>query len=197
MWCRFAIEISDGFFVISMAKLFIPMRWIAWIFVLIGICWFSGCGYTLVGHGSLPKNIKTIAIPIFDNNTLEKGIEDTITQAVIEVYVKGGKVRLVSETEADAILRGTIRAYNDKEALTYNDQNEVSSYRLTVTADIELQNLKNDEILWQTEKLVAEADFAGGPDVDITTEQENKAKALQELAKELAERVLALSTEGF
>jgi outer membrane lipopolysaccharide assembly protein LptE/RlpB len=179
------------------AKLFIPMRRIAWMFVWVGVCWFSGCGYTLVGHGSLPKDIKTIAIPIFDNNTLEKGIEDTITQAIIEVYVKGGKVRLVSETEADAMLRGAIRAYNDKEALTYNDLNEVSSYKLTVTVDIELQDLRNDKILWQTEKLVAEADFAGGPDVDITTEQENKAKALQELAKELAERVLALSTEGF
>ncbi|MDY0096164.1 MAG: LptE family protein, partial [Candidatus Vecturithrix sp.] len=68
----------------------------------------AGCGYTLVGQGNLPDHIKTIAIPIFVNKTLQDGVEEIITQQVIEQFVKGGKVRLVSEDNADAILRGTI-----------------------------------------------------------------------------------------
>ncbi len=155
------------------------------------------CGYTLVGQGSLPKHIKTIAIPVFQNNTLEEGIEDIITRAIIDVYVKGGKVRLISETEADAMLRGTIRTYDASEVVTYNDRNEPSSYKLKVTVDIEFQDLTNDKILWRADNLTEDADFDGGPDFDITTQQENQAKALKQLAKELAERVLALSTEGF
>jgi len=170
------------------------------LFVLltcIGLFWIMGCGYTLVGQGSLPEHIETIAVPIFENDTLEAGVEDVITQAIIDVYVSGGKVRLVSETEADALLRGTIRSYNSDEAVAYNELNEVSSYRLTVAIDIELQDLTNEKILWRAENLKEDVDFEGGPDVAIPTQQENEEKALRRLAEELAERILALSTEGF
>jgi outer membrane lipopolysaccharide assembly protein LptE/RlpB len=170
------------------------------LFVLltsIALFWLSGCGYTLVGQGSLPKHIKTIAIPVFENETLEEGIEEVITQAIIDVYVRGGKVRLVSETEADAILRGKIRSYNPDEALTYNDLDEVLSYKLTVTVDIEMQDLTNDEILWQQENLSEDTDFEAGPDFSLAERQDNEEEALEQLAEELAERILALSTEGF
>jgi outer membrane lipopolysaccharide assembly protein LptE/RlpB len=173
------------------------MKRILFILIYIGLFWMSGCGYKLVGQGSLPKHIQKIAIPIFENTTLEKGVEDTITQAIIDVYVKGGKLRLVSETEADAILRGKIRFYNSKEVSAYNEQNQVSSYKLTVAIDVELQDLTNNEVLWKTENLAGSEDFAGGPDVDITKEQDNEDSALQTVAKDLAERVWALSTEGF
>ncbi len=176
---------------------FFIMKRIFFILLFIGLFLSAGCGYTLVGRGSLPKHIKTVAIPIFENETLEDGVEEVITQAIIDVYVKGGKVRLVSETEANAILRGKVRSYNSDEALTYNELNEVSSYKLTVTIDVELQDLTNDEIIWRTENLTEDADFEGGSDVDIGTVQENEEKALQQLAQNLAERILALSTEGF
>ena len=157
----------------------------------------AGCGYTLVGQGSLPEHIKTIAIPTFENNTVEEGVEEIVTQAVIDEYVRGGKVRLVSEDEADAILWGTIQSYDPDEAITYNEDNDVSSYRLTVEVNVVLKDLVKDEVLWETEGLAEDADFEGGPEVDITTEEENEERALEELAEELAQQIRALSTEGF
>ncbi|MBD3306428.1 hypothetical protein GF339_08515 [candidate division KSB3 bacterium] len=167
-----------------------------WGICLLGLI-LSGCGYTLVGQGSLPDHIETIAIPTFENETLEEGVEEIITRAVIDEYVSGGKMRLVAENEADAVLRGTIRSYSADEAVTYNELNEVSSYKLEVGIDAELEDRVNDEILWETEGLTEDADFDGGPDVDITTQQENETEALQEVAEELAETIRALSTEGF
>lgn len=167
------------------------------LLVLLTCIGLLGCGYTLVGQGSLPKHIKTIAVPIFENDTLEAGIEDVITQAFIDVYVKGGKVRLVSEAEADAILRGRVRSYNSDEAVAYNEQNEVSSYKLIVAVDVELEDLTHDKILWKAESLSEDVDFEGGSDVTIPTQQQNEEEALEQLAEELAKRVLALSTEGF
>lgn len=166
------------------------------IFCGLIIC-FAGCGYTLVGQGSLPKHIKTIAIPIFTNKTLEKGVEDIITQAIIEKFVKDGKVRLVSETEADALVTGSIQLYKSDEAMTYNEQNEIASYKLVVKVNVELRDLVNDKVLWEMENLTEDDEFAGGPDVNPTQEEENEEKALKELADELAQRVLSLSVEGF
>lgn len=157
----------------------------------------SGCGYTLVGRSSLPYHIKTIAIPTFDNFTLEQGIEDVLTQAMIDVFVRGGKVQLVVEDTADALLTGAIHTYNDNEAVDFNEQNKPFKYRLAITVDIELRDLTTDNILWQAQQLQGTADFLGGEDYDLSAETENKRKALEELATELAEKVFALSTEGF
>ncbi len=157
----------------------------------------SGCGYTLVGQGSLPAHIETIAIPTFDNMTLEQGVEDVLTQAMIDVYVRSGKVQLVVESAADAILIGTVRSYNADEAIEFNDQNDPLKYRLTATIDIELRDLTNDSSLWKSEEMEGTADFLGGPDYNLADENENKRIAFAELAEELAETVFALSTEGF
>lgn len=157
----------------------------------------SGCGYTLVGQGTLPGHIKTIAIPIFENNTLEEGVEEIITQAVIEEFVSGGKVRLVGEEVADAVLRGTIRSYTADDIASYDENNDVSSYTLKVTVDIELKDMVNNETIWKTEGLMEDEDFAGGPAVNITEEEENEEEAMRDLAEELAQRIRALSTEGF
>ncbi|GAK61252.1 hypothetical protein U27_01152 [Candidatus Vecturithrix granuli] len=157
----------------------------------------SGCGYGLVGQGNLPDHIKTIAIPIFVNKTPEEGVEEVITQQVIEQFVKGGKVRLVSEGNADAVLKGTIKGYSANTVASYDENNEVASYKLYVTVDIELTDMVNGEILWQTQGLVEDQDFDGGPLVNITQETENEERALRELAEELAQRIRTLSTEGF
>ncbi len=156
---------------------------------------FSGCGYTLVGQGSLPGHIKTMAIPTFDNMTLEQGVEDVLTQAMIDVYVRGGKVKLVVENAADAVLIGTIRSYDDDEVIEFNEQNEPLKYRLTVTLDVELRDLTTDTSLWKTEGMQEITNFLSGPDYNLA--DNDKQNALQELAEELAKKVFALSTEGF
>jgi hypothetical protein len=156
-----------------------------------------GCGYTLVGQGNLPDHINTIAIPVFTNDTLEEGIEETLTNAVIEEFIRGGKVRLVSESRADAILLGTIRTYTNKQAIAYNDLNEVAGYRLTVTVDLALKDLVEDVDLWTSEGMEEFADYEGGADTSLTEEQDNEREAMARLSEKLAQEIRALSTEGF
>ena len=163
------------------------------IFLLL-VC---GCGYTLVGQGSLPRHIETIAIPTFDNTTLEQGVEDVMTQAMIDVFVRGGKMQLVMENSADALLIATIRSYNADEAIEFNDQNDPLKYRLTVTIDVKLRDLTSENTIWQAEQLQGTADFLGGPDYNLAEQNEYAREALEKLAKEMAEKVFALSTEGF
>ncbi len=98
--------------------------WASYLFQAADIHWLGK---------KLPDHIKTIAIPIFVNKTLQDGVEEIITQQVIEQFVKGGKVRLVSEDNADAILRGTITAYKSDDVASYDEYNEVASYNLKVS----------------------------------------------------------------
>ena len=160
----------------------------------------SGCGYTLVGQGNLPEHINTIAIPVFQNETLQEGIEETLTNAVIQEFVKGGKVKLVSETKADAILSGTIRTYKNKEAVEFeneDDKTDATSYKLPITIDVELKDLVEDAVLWETEGLSENADYEGGSQISATEEEDNEKEALEDISKELAGKIRTLSTEGF
>jgi hypothetical protein len=145
----------------------------------------------------LPPHIKAVAIPTFVNDTNEPGIEDVLTQAMRTVFMRGGKVKIVGKDSADAVLTGVILLYNDDEAIEFNDQNNPSKYRLTITVDIELHDQTTDSILWEAQQLQRMADFDGGEDYELSEETENRRKALEELANDLAKEVLALSTEGF
>ena len=173
------------------------MKRIFFLLASTGLLLLSGCGYTLVGQGNLPEHIETIAIPVFENDTLQEGAEEIITNAVIEQYIRGGRLQLVSETKADAILLGTLTTYRNKEAVTFNDQNQVSSYKLTVTIAAELKDLVEDTVLWETKGLSENFDYRGGPDVGLTEEQDNEREAMFVVADELAQKIRTLSTEGF
>ncbi len=157
----------------------------------------SSCGYTLVGQGNLPDHIKTIAIPVFKNETLEEGVEISLTNAAIDEFVKGGRMKLVSRERADALLIGVVKSYKNKEAVTYDDRNRVSSYKVTVTVDVTLRDLIDDTVLWEEAGLAENADYAGGDDVGLTEEKENERNALQTLAEDMAQKIRTLSTEGF
>jgi outer membrane lipopolysaccharide assembly protein LptE/RlpB len=173
------------------------MKRIFFLLVRLGLLLLSACGYTLVGQGSFPDHIETIAIPVFENDTLQEGAEEVITNAVIDQFIQRGRVQLVSETKADAILLGTVTTYRNKEAVTFNDQNQVSSYKLTVTVAAELKDLVEDTVLWETKGLSQDFDYKGGPDVGLTEERENELDALFVIADELAQKIRTLSTEGF
>ena len=78
----------------------------------------AGCGYGT--RGNLPSHIKTVAVPIFKNRTLEPGVESAITSGVVNAFSSGGRVRVVPLAEADAILEGEVVGYS-LEGLAFED----------------------------------------------------------------------------
>jgi hypothetical protein len=51
----------------------------------------AGCGYGT--RGSLPDHIKTVAVPIFGNRTLQPGVDSGITSGVVNAFSSGGRVQ--------------------------------------------------------------------------------------------------------
>ena len=58
------------------------------------------CGYKQAGKGkSLPANIKTIAVPVFQNSSLKYRVEQRFTQAVIDEILKRARaLRVVTDS---------------------------------------------------------------------------------------------------
>src|SRR5438034_10242676 len=73
------------------------------------------CGYKRAGQGkSLPANIKTIAVPVFENSSLKYRVEQRFTQAVIDEILKRARALHVvtNQENADAVLNGDIRNFH-------------------------------------------------------------------------------------
>ena len=75
---------------------------------------FPGCaGYTLGAHKPAHlRKITKLAIPTFENLTLEPRLAVLVTNAVIKQLQNHGSYQLVDKSEAEAVLKGKISNIN-------------------------------------------------------------------------------------
>lgn len=165
------------------------LRLTAFIGVLVLIILFVSCATM---KPTLPPHIKSIAIPTFSNNSLQYGIETTLTDYVIKQFLMDGRLRVVSKDQADALLEGTIRKYL-LEPLTYDVNNVVTQYRIKIVLDIRFIDLKENKVLWEQKEV---GGITGGRTTynvsgnNIETEIEARQRIYKELAESVVNRVI-------
>src|SRR5262249_60320625 len=88
-----------------------------------------GCGYGFAGTGTnVPKTAHTISIPLFANNTREKGIEVQFQRALEEEFRRRGLLKVVPEGDGDVTLSGTIRRFTTP-PVAYSATGEAIEYQ--------------------------------------------------------------------
>ncbi len=115
-----------------------------WIFLSL-LC--IDCGYYSLA-GSIPPHIRSISIPLLDNQTAEFGISEGITDNLLEKFTDENILRVVDVDNSDSILRGSIVQAEDI-PYTYSKEEVVGEYRFTVAIDIEWIDVANDEVLFE------------------------------------------------
>ncbi len=164
-----------------------------WVLSALCFLFLFGCaGYHVAGKGgSLPGGIQSISVPIFTNNTAKPEIESTISPPFSDELIKTGLVKVRSESEGT--LKGTIKEYT-LSSISFDPQDKVKKYRLTVVIDLVLVESSSEKVLWEGIGLRDSEEFLA-PDDRISDTNEDAAlnKIATDLAKLFKERVL----EGF
>jgi hypothetical protein len=140
-------------------------------------------------RGNLPDHIKTVAVPIFKNRTLEPGVE-----SVVNAFSSGGRVRVVPLAEADAILEGEVVGYS-LEGLAFDRSAIVRAYRLRLTLNVEFRDVKRSEMLWRQEGLQETSDFQVEGTVSDTVARGQGA--VLQAATEIGRKVVNLAVDRF
>jgi len=96
---------------------------------------FSGCTFYSLA-GSIPPHIKSISIPLVENNTAEYYIAETITDELLSIFTEENILRVENGSDVDSYLYGTITKLDDS-PYTFSKSEAVSEYRLTIVMDIE------------------------------------------------------------
>ncbi len=94
---------------------------------------FASCaGYQLGGgKPAVLRDVKTIAVPMFRNDTLHPRAEAMATTAATGAFVLDGTYRIASHAHADAVLEGTVKKI---------DYDQLRANRLDTLRPEELEN---------------------------------------------------------
>lgn len=154
-----------------------------------------GCGYHRAGTNNPQLDgISSIAIPYFKNKTFEPEAERIFTHAFVNEFIKSRRLQVVSEPEADLVLRGTLKKIIE-DTIAYNRDDKALEYRMDVVLDIQLERRVTGEVLWKRKNMRHSEEFPVG--VDIVLSEAAKRAALERLAADLAERIHDSIIQGF
>ena len=106
----------------------------------------AGCGYST--QALVDPQYKTIAVPIFKNETRYRKFEFELTRAVIDEIEKKTHLKVVNSREtADTILYGNLMEYRLIPTVETEDD-VVTQYRLIVTLDLKWIDRKTGKTIF-------------------------------------------------
>jgi len=156
----------------------------------------AGCGYHFVGGGSaLPDHIKKVGITLAINRTFEPGIEDLLTKALVEEFKNDGRLKVVPNEEADAILYSEIVSFQTV-PLSF-DKDLVTAYRVVMKVDFRLEDQKDKRVIWTEEGMetTLKADYR--PTSDMAQTRDAKDEAIRKTCRNISQDVIVRIHEGF
>ena len=154
------------------------------------------CGYKRAGKGQgLPPDIKTIAVPVFQNTRLRYRVEQRFTNAVIEEITKRARgLHVTTNPEgADAVLNGDIRSLRTAGDLL-DDQARTRAWEVRVIVSVVLRDNRTKKILYQNPRMVFEGEYQLSDDPESFFNEENAA--VDRIAREFARTVVSTVMEG-
>jgi len=148
-----------------------------------------GCGYTV--RSSLPSHLKTLAIPIFGNNTVEFGLADDITQSLVNGFLVDRSMRIVQERDANAVLRGSVVAYRNQ-VFGYTSSERATEYEIVLTVQVAFRDMIKNRDVWKEDALTVRTTYnvvAVGTE-PAKTETDGRKEVVQKLTDQIVSRTV-------
>lgn len=159
-----------------------------WCVLALGVWWLPGCGY-MVGNAYGPE-VRTVEVPIFQNDTFRRGLEYQLTEAIQKEIQTRTPYRLVSGPGADTRLTGRIVGAR-KNVLGETQFDDPRELQLSLFVVVTWEDLRTGQLLATQEvplqpqaiPLTGQAEFA--PEVG-----QSLATATQDATNRLAQQIV-------
>ena len=147
----------------------------------------ADCGYHFAERtDAIPAELKTVAIPLWKNETAEPGIETIFTNAMVKEFARKGWLKPVAPGAADTILEGRIETI-DVQPVSFSSVAIELEDRVSVVASVTLKRKKDDAILWSSSRLLGAEVYDSTPDFNV--DLRNREQALRKVAGDVAASV--------
>jgi outer membrane lipopolysaccharide assembly protein LptE/RlpB len=156
-----------------------------------------GCGYHTAGHATrLPASMRTIAVPMFINQTQTYRIEQILTRDVVREFLARTHYQITNDAgqSADVVLKGTVISAHAS-PLTYDAQTgRISSAVVTVSMKVSLIDhtghtfFENQNYTFRQQYQVSR---------EVTSFFEEETPALQRMSQDFARTLVGDILEAF
>ncbi len=170
---------------VSLYKLFLCI--IIIFFNLIGL----SCSHYSFSGTLLPSHIKTIGIPILENESLEYGLNEKLTNMLINAFTLDNNLRVVDEKDADSLLLGKI-VYCKQEPFAYTTSEEIEKYKFIIEIKLTYKDVKNDKIFWES----TESEFEIFTPEELE-EEEQRNISLEKILEKLTPIIINKTVQGW
>ncbi|TKJ32291.1 hypothetical protein CEE39_05880 [bacterium (candidate division B38) B3_B38] len=169
---------------------------IFFLILIVLVLLLPACGYQLAGRGTfLPKHIKKIGIPMFDNQTARADLERNLTESIQEEFITRGNYHIVSSEEGvDAVLKGEILSYS-LIPRSADEEGRATSYSVIIRASVYFKDLVRDQVIWENPNYVFREDFQISENIQDYYDQEIEAINLS--VESFARNIVSTILEGF
>lgn len=153
--------------------------------LVLGAVLVSGC-YGFSGGGGLPKQLKTVAIEPFDNQTAVPELQREVFEQLRSALRDRLNLREAPAAKADVVVRGALVKYDvDLPAGVSADGRQTTSTRrrLLIVMDVEIIDQTTGRTLLKKNGLQREGQYAEGGEVT------GRKNALESLISDLVEGV--------
>lgn len=124
----------------------------------------AACGVRYgFSEGAFPSHVRTMAILPFENQTAAPELQSELFEDMRKELQRRLGVRDAAQERADALVRGTIVAYDADVPVAFSaDPRQAVSARrrLQITVDVEILDQTTGKVLWQRKGLRAEGEYA-------------------------------------
>lgn len=151
----------------------------------------TGCG--VYGTSSrTAKDIKSVAVPFFTNQTSEPNLEITVTERVIDNLVADNTLSVKSESNADAVLEGKIVSFQNV-PFSFNRDLNAEEYHVVITVEATLYSRRLEQPIWEKQVIKGDASYF------LETEEEGFRydDAIAVAIKEITDRILNLTVQDW
>ncbi len=157
----------------------------------------TACGYHVAGRSDrLPGDVKTIAVPIFSNESSRFRIEQRVAAALTREFIERSRFRVTPDPAgADAVLKGTIKEVRSGVIAFDLETGRATTLQIQVLADVELRDLRSKEVLYSNPNYVFREQYQISRDTSALFEEEQPA--LDRLARDLARTLVTAILENF
>jgi outer membrane lipopolysaccharide assembly protein LptE/RlpB len=175
----------------------LPFFRLSAIAILASLVALAGCGYHTAGHATqMPASLRSIAVPVFVNQTQTYRIEQMLTRDVVREFLARTPYRISNDAgqSADAVLKGTVVSAQAA-PLTYDAQTgRISSAVVTVSMKISLIDHKG-QVLFENQNYTFRQQYQVSRETNTFFEEETPA--LQRMSQDFARTLVSDILEAF
>ena len=175
----------------------IHRRWRIIPLALMFVCvsGFAEC-YKPVTKNGLPKRIRSVAVPAFQNNALRYKIETRFTEAVLKEIVRRGRgLRVQSDPkDADAVIDGIIKTFTFSGVLL-DERGRARIFEVTITAAVTVRDQIENRVIYDNQNYVFTGEFEFTSDPRSFFNEEDPA--VERMAQSFASSVVSTLVNGF